>query len=264
MPPPWMSNCGPEQRDRHRRALDVPARAAHAPRRIPGRLAGLGALPEHEIERVALRLVDLDARAGAQVLELLAGELAVRREARDRVVDVAVRADVGVAARDQPADHRDDLGDVRGRARLVVRLLEADRGEVLVHRRDEARGERLDRLAALARAVDDLVVDVGDVAHVGDAVARGPEPAPRDVEGDLRARVADVDVVVDRDAAHVHADVARLERLERLLAAAHRVVDAKGHLRRLAAATPIRAGRAPAPAASPRAARRVPGRRAVP
>ena len=43
----------------------VPQGEAHA------RLAGLGRLPQHEVERIALGLVDLDARAGAQVVERL-------------------------------------------------------------------------------------------------------------------------------------------------------------------------------------------------
>src|SRR5580704_2402132 len=45
-----------EERGRHGRALDVPAGAPAPPRRIPPWLAGLGALPQHEIERVALGL----------------------------------------------------------------------------------------------------------------------------------------------------------------------------------------------------------------
>jgi hypothetical protein len=71
MPPPWMSKLLAEQLRRHRRAFDVPAGPAPAPRRFPRRLAGLGRLPQHEVERVALGFVDLDARAGAQVVERL-------------------------------------------------------------------------------------------------------------------------------------------------------------------------------------------------
>jgi len=46
-----------QQRLGHRRALDMPAGAAAAPRRVPGGvLAWLVRLPEGEIERVALEL----------------------------------------------------------------------------------------------------------------------------------------------------------------------------------------------------------------
>ena len=53
-----------EQVERHRRALDVPSRPAAAPGRVPRRLAGLGRLPEREVHRAALRLVDVDPCAG--------------------------------------------------------------------------------------------------------------------------------------------------------------------------------------------------------
>src|SRR5688500_4249814 len=58
---------------RHRGALDVPAGSSFAPRRRPRGFAGLRGLPQHEVERVALRFVHFDARARAQVVELAAG-----------------------------------------------------------------------------------------------------------------------------------------------------------------------------------------------
>ena len=220
-----MSKCGAEQLDRHRRALDVPAGPTRAPRRFPRRLAGLRGLPQHEVERIALGLVHLDARAGAQVREPLAGEPAVRLELRDRVVDVAVVGGVRVALVDEPLHHRDDLRDVLGRARLVVAERHAERRAVLVVGADEALGQRLHRLAVLLRALDDLVVDVGDVADERDVVAGRQQVAAHDVEHDQHARVAEVAVVVDRDAADVHADLARLERREGFLASGQRIVD---------------------------------------
>jgi hypothetical protein len=66
--------------DRHRRALDVPARPAGSPRRRPGRLPGLGGLPEREVERVALGAgvpVRDGLLAGPQRVGVLAGQRAV-------------------------------------------------------------------------------------------------------------------------------------------------------------------------------------------
>ena len=92
----------------------------------PRRLAGLGVLPEHEIQRIALALIDLDARTGAQVLESLAREAARRRRNFATAYSTSpLRADVGVAALDQPLDQRDDAGHVLGGARLVVGRLDA-------------------------------------------------------------------------------------------------------------------------------------------
>ena len=97
-----------EQVERHRRALDVPARPAPAPRRVPRRLTGLRRLPEREVDRVALGLVDLDAGAGGleQLLERAVRQRAVRRERRDVEVDTAALAvdGVGVATVDELPD----------------------------------------------------------------------------------------------------------------------------------------------------------------
>ena len=78
----------PEQLLGHHGALDVPARPAASPRRVPGRvLARLVRLPEREVARILLERVRL------LLLDLvgpLARELAVVGEARDAEVDVAL------------------------------------------------------------------------------------------------------------------------------------------------------------------------------
>src|SRR6185295_17522445 len=81
--------------------------------------------------------------------------------------------------------------------------------------------------AVLRRALDDLVVYVGDVAHIGDAVAARPQPAPDQVERHHHAAVPDVAVVVDRHAANVHAHLSRTDRHEVLLVPGERVVNAE-------------------------------------
>jgi len=167
----------------------MPARPARTPRGLPGRLARLRGLPEHEVEWIALGFVHLDARPGPQVREALAGELAVGLETRDRVVDVAVATDVGVALVDQRLHHRDDLRHVLGRARFVVRRRDTERGAVVVIGADEALRQGGHRLAVLLRALDDLVVDIGDVADERYAVARRHEMAPHHVEHDQHPRV---------------------------------------------------------------------------
>ena len=73
---------------------------------------------------------------------------------------------IGVAGRDQPLDHRDHLRHVLGAARLDIGRQGAERRHVRVEQRGRAAGQRLDRLAVVARGGDDLVVDIGDVAHI--------------------------------------------------------------------------------------------------
>ena len=73
---------------------------------------------------------------------------------------------------------------------------------------DEGRRELLERDAGLVRALDGLVVDVGEVHHLGDAVAEVAQGPPQQVLEQEGAEVADVDVVVDRGSAGVDAHLA--------------------------------------------------------
>ena len=103
--------------------------------------------------------------------------------------------------------------------------INAERSGILVHRADKARGKQVDRLSVLMRAPDDLVVDVGDVAHVDDAVATSAQPAPHHVEHDQDPRMTEVAVVVNGHPADVHADFARPQGNEFLLRSAEGVED---------------------------------------
>ena len=155
---------------RHHRALDVPARTPLAPGGRPRGLAGLGAFPEHEIKRIALALFHFDPRARAQISEALARELPVVRKARHGVHHIAIARHIRVTLLDQRFSERDHAGHVLGGPRLMIGAQNIQPIVVLVHRRDVARREGVDGLAELRSATDDLVVDVGDVAHEDDAI----------------------------------------------------------------------------------------------
>ena len=112
----------------HRRALDVPAGAAAAPRRVPcGVLARLVRLPEREVagillERIRLLLLDL--------VGTLPREPAVAGVARDAEVDVAVYR-IRMPGVDERGDERDDRVDALGRLRQHVRHPEPEIARVL-------------------------------------------------------------------------------------------------------------------------------------
>ena len=82
---------------------------------------------------------------------------------------------------------------------------------------------------SLARVADDLVVHVGDVHDPRHAQALEEQHAAQQVGKDEGAEVAHVGGGVDGRAAGVHADVSRLERLERLQAATEGVAEAQAH-----------------------------------
>ena len=157
----------------HRRALDVPAGPALAPRRGPrGVLALLVLLPQREVAR-ARRL----SCGGVVALALLASprravrELAVVGEALDLEVHVALGV-VGVPASISALISVDDRADRLRRLRLVVGPAEPEA------RRCRRRSGRSSRRASSSlgtpgrlRGVVDLVVHVGDVLDQRDLVA---------------------------------------------------------------------------------------------
>jgi len=113
----------------------------------------------------------------------------------------------------------------------------AERGDVLVELLIGFFGDLADRFIErqvrifLRRAGVDLVVDVGDVAHVGNMrlAVDVPQQAEQHVEHDHRPRIADIGKVVDRRPADIHADIGRVERPKNALLAGQRIVEFQVH-----------------------------------
>ncbi|MCY1209951.1 hypothetical protein D9M72_216200 [compost metagenome] len=119
--------------------------------------------------------------------------------------------------------------DMVGGTRLDIRTQHAETRLVLMHRRDHALHQRLERFSVLIGATNDLVIDVGDVAHVGKVVATMTQPARHHVEGHHHAGMADVAEVIDRHAADIHAHLVADQRPQRFLGLAEGVVDRQRH-----------------------------------
>src|SRR5664280_2858494 len=126
-------------------------------------------------------------------------------------------------------NHLEHLRHIVRGARLVRRPLDAEGVGIFMKRGDHLVGKGLQRDASLERTLDDLVVDVGDVADIGDPVAERLHPALRHVERHHEPGVAHMRVVVDRDAANVQANVSRLDRNKDLGRPRQGVVNSKCH-----------------------------------
>ena len=169
-----------------------------SPRRRPRRLTRLGRLPEREVHRAALGVVDVDPRTGrlAQLLDRAVRQRAVAVEGLDREVHALPGHLVRMTRLDELADEREHALDVLGGTRAVVgiahvQLVHLVGVDALELGRDLGLGPPF-----TCGSGDDLVLDVGDVAHVGD-VEPGPLQVAADgVERDRGARVADVRRVV--------------------------------------------------------------------
>src|SRR5579859_3634013 len=195
-----------------------------------------GRLPQREILGVALVRLDLDPVAGAQLVETLAGELAVAGERADVEVDRAVDL-VGEALFEQAPGEVDHLRDVLRRPRVDIDRQDVDRCLVFEPRPGVELGNlggglalhfgrELHAILALVEGVVAEVADIGDVLDVPDPIAEVDQGAAQDVREEEAAQVADMRVAVDGRATGVDAHEAGNVRLERLDAAAQRVVEA--------------------------------------
>ena len=147
---------------------------------------GLARLPQREVERVQLAGRRLDAFAVRELVEAASGQLPVAVELLDGEVDAAL-AGVRVARRSSSFAIRSSIsGMCAGRSRLEVGRQDVQPPHrVLVAARVALRDDhRVD--TELVRAVDDLVVDVGDVADEEHVVPAPHEVPAQDVEHDGR------------------------------------------------------------------------------
>ena len=133
-----------------------------------------------------------------------------------------------MAALDQGLDERADIVHGLGDLGLAIGLQQTQCTGVRVKGIDVARREGDRILSEVVGAVDDLVVDIGEVADEGDLPVAVAEVANKGVEHDHRPGVAHVAVIVDRHAADIEADVSWLDGLEVLDLAGSGVVQAKG------------------------------------
>src|SRR5271165_5814709 len=147
----------------------MPAGTAGSPWGVPGRLAGLGALPQGEVPRVAFGSGITGVVGRTHLVEPLAGQFPVGRVGAD--VEVHIPAGrVRVATIDEPLHQPDHLGHVPGGPRLDVRLAAA---ESVIRAGEKALvtlGDRPPGHAFLLAGPDYLVVDIGDIPAEGHLV----------------------------------------------------------------------------------------------
>ena len=172
----------------------------------------LGVLPQREVGRVPLVRLHFHAVALAQLVQGVAGELAVAGEGGHVVVDGALGRGIGKAGVRQPLGEAEHLRDVLGGPRKAVRREDVHGGFVGVERRLVVVGDLPRGLALHPRpAITDRSPPVSrrsrmcptsvmffQVQHVQAVVQ---QRAPDEVGEQEAAQVADVGEAIDRRAA---------------------------------------------------------------
>ena len=113
--------------------------------------------------------------------------------------------------------------------RLVRGSLNAQGIGILVQGIYHALRERLNGFAVFKSALDDFVVNVGDVSNISHLQTTDLEPSLHHVKRHHGTRVAEVAQVVHRHAADVHAHLARLNGNECFQLTRERVENSQGH-----------------------------------
>ena len=201
-----------EQPEAHDHALAVPTRATLPPGRWPRRLTGLGELPQREVSRMPLGIgtehFPLTA-TGEQIVEVLVGEQAVIGHRFDAEIHPVV-GDVGAVTGDQLADHRHHLVDPFGGMRHIGRPGHAEIAHRLEPHRFALLSDLLPRPVLTVGTVDDLVVDIGDVAGEAHVQAAPFEIAAQHVVHQGGPAMAEMRGPVHRGATQVDAHRAGL------------------------------------------------------
>ena len=218
IPPPAVHvDHRPQVAHGHGRALDVPARAARPKlRRVPRGLVHRRTPPQGKVEGVPLGArphltqQPLVAQLAHHRAPAPMRQSAIRRKPAG--VEINRVGLIGESARVQRSHRVQDPGNLGRDVRHQVRPPPPQRLHVGHEPAHLARRQLVPAHTVAARALEQRVVDVGHVLHVGDAHARGLQPAHQHVERAEREGMPKMPRVVGRNAADVERKLSRRAR----------------------------------------------------
>ena len=206
---------GAEVFRRHGRALDVPTRATAAPGGLPrgGRgLPRLGRLPQGEVTWIPFAHLGFFDRVGLRLdHDDLVGELAVLGPTGRIEIHVAVatRHGIGVTALHEQANQVDHFGNAGRGTRFIGRRLDAQGRVGVVELALHAIGQRPPLFnPGCASVFENLVVDVGHVAHERHVESFVREPPAQLVVNQRAAQMPDVRARLHGRTTDIHAHFA--------------------------------------------------------
>ncbi len=152
-------------------------------------------------------------------------QLAVTGIAPCAEIHIAVRGTVSVALFLQGADDVDDLVDLLRGTRMHSRFAHAETLGVHLELGNVPFRNRFVIDAFFVGATNDLVVDVGEILNETNLPAAPLQIPTQHIEHAQRTRVADVNVVIHRRAAGIHANHTRLQCNQLFLVTRHRIIN---------------------------------------
>ena len=183
----------------------MPSGTAVSPGGFPIGLAFFGFFPNGKVQRTVFFVIDVNAGTDFEIVDVLAGEFAVSGKFVNGKVDIAVDV-VSHAVVDEFLDHGDDVGDGLGDPGMDIGAANAQGIGVFEIFVDVFVSHGFGADAFFMASVYDFVVHIGKVLDKGDVVTDVFQKSSENVKNDERAGVADMEIVINRRSAGVHAD----------------------------------------------------------
>ena len=181
----------------------MPARAAIAPGARPGGLAGLSRFPQRKVHRILLAVVHVHTRASHHILNITTGQLAIMLKFFYAIENVAVHY-ISIAIINQALYGANDILDMLGYARINMRTAYIQLIHYFKIGIDVTVADVEPLHALFVGSVDDFVIHIGEVLHMGYIIALVLQEAANYVPGYEGARIADMGMVVGGNAAHIN------------------------------------------------------------
>ena len=210
----------------------MPAGAAPAPWAVPARQIIGGGFPQDEIHRIALVGGNLDPGACDHVLDRAPRQGTVIRVAVHGKEDMALGL-IGMTFFDQIRDHGNHCADIGGGAGHVIGFQGTQRAHIVKVPADRFLGDVPDAAARVGGTRVDLVIHIGEIAHLGDVTGSVDmaQQAVKHVEDHNGAGIAQMGAIIDGGAADIHPHIVGVQRGEHLFPAGLGVVQFDGRHR---------------------------------
>ena len=140
------------------------------------------------------------------------GELAVARKTSRLKVNGTVLRHIGVSLVDQRLDHLDHAADLTGCLWVGCGWLHMQRLHVLFALRDVAFRNHRRIVSLLVGLLDDLVIHICKIGHIIDFIPPVLHITAHSVKHNHGSCISDMNQVVNRRSAHIHADLSLLNR----------------------------------------------------
>ena len=198
---------GAQLAQRKCRTLDMPARAAGTPQRVPGRLVFSGGVPQHKVKRRALvRIVDIAAAFLGQQQHLLLGVTAEGTKGLD-LGDIEVHRPARLVREPAVQHHADESPDVSNRRRSPRRSSHRQRVQCfqISFETSLLAGCQIEVMdTQLPRLLEQRIVNISYVADTPHSVPHVDQPALQYVVRNEGRGMAQVSGVIGRDPTGVH------------------------------------------------------------